>query len=249
MTQRIVSLFTVLVCMSLIVHTNILNMFQHISPTLVLGFLLLSTYCIGYVLEKAGLPRITGYIFGGLLFGPYFLRYFNEESIVELGFINSLALAFIAFCAGGELKASNVRKNLKNISWLITGQTLIVFLGVSFIVFALGDCIPFIAGYGTTVRIAISSIFGIISVACSPSSTIAIISETKAKGNFTDAVLSVTIAKDVVIIVLFGIVISFCEVLIRNTGIQVSFILLLFVEIIVAIGLGGDFGQGDHLPD
>jgi Kef-type K+ transport system membrane component KefB len=45
-------------------------------------------------------------------------------------------------------------------------------------------------------------------VARSPSSAIAIISETKAKGDYTDTVLGVTVVMDVVIIMLFAVVIS-----------------------------------------
>jgi len=82
-------------------------------------------------------------------------------------------------------------------------------------------------------------------VARSPSSTIAIISETKAKGNYTDTVLSVTIATDVVIIILFAVVISACEILIvGGSAISLSFLLELIGEIATAFALGFLLGKG-----
>ena len=77
-------------------------------------------------------------------------------------------------------------------------------------------CDFFLGGIVTkgNIKIAISAIFGVIAVARSPSSAIAIISETKAKGNYTDIVLSVTIAMDVVIIIFFALIISFSQLLI-----------------------------------
>jgi len=125
MSHRLISLFLVLGSMSLIVHTNLFNEVKIVSSTLVLGFLLIAAYCIGYVLSQWGLPRITGNLLAGLFLGPYFLSYFKGEAVSELSFLNSLALAFIAFCAGGEFKIESVRHHLKSILFLISGVTMI----------------------------------------------------------------------------------------------------------------------------
>jgi len=244
MPYRIIGLFLVLGSMSLVVHTRLLNEADYISPTLVLGFLLISAYCVGYILSHWGLPKITGNLLAGLAFGPYFLKYFTQQTVVDLNFLNSLALAFIAFCAGGEFKIDKIRLQLKSILLLISGVTTIVFLGVSLIVLSISEMIPFMANYDISIRIAISALFGVIAVARSPSSTIAIISETKAKGDYTSMVLSVTIVTDVVIIILFGIVISFCQVLITGGGnIDLTFFLDLITEIGIALVIGFLLGK------
>lgn len=244
MSHRLVSLFFVLGSMSLIVHTGLFNEGKIVSSTLVLGFLLIAAYCIGYVLSQWGLPRITGNLLAGLFLGPYFLEYFDNSAVTDLSFLNSLALAFIAFCAGGEFKIESIRHHLKSIIFLISGVTIVVFFGVSLTVLMMSDMIPFMADYDFLTRIAISSLFGVIAVARSPSSAIAIISETKAKGDYTNIVLSVTIVMDVVIIVLFGIIISFCQVLISGAGnIDPTFFLDLLAEIAIALFLGFLLGK------
>ncbi len=207
--------------------------------------MLLSAYCTGYLLEKINLPRITGYIFAGLFYGPHLLKFYNENQIQNLNFINSLALAFIAFCAGGELEINRLKSKMKSILTLLGGVTVIVFSGVTLAMFLLSEFIPFMTLYDTATRLAISSIFGVIAVARSPSSTIAIIRETNAKGPLTEIVLSVTIVTDVLIIIIFAVVMSLCQVAITSgTFIDISFILELTFEIIIAFATGFLLGKG-----
>ena len=244
MQNRIVSLIIVVATMSLVVSSGLFGIKGDVSPSLVLGFMLLSAYCIGFMLARVGLPQITGYIFAGLFFGPFFVDYCSSRAVADLGFLNSLALAFIAFCAGGELKFSNIRSKLKIILYLIGGVTLVVFVGVTLSVFLLSSYIPFMSGCDLSVRLAVSAIFGVISVARSPSSTIAIISETKAKGDYTDTVLGVTIVTDVVIIMLFAVVISVCQLaFVSSEGIDVFFVLYLLLEIMIALIFGFFLGK------
>ncbi len=244
MQNRIISLIIVVVTMFLVVRFGFFGITGDASPSLVLGFMLLSAYCIGFILSRLGLPQITGYIFAGLFFGPYFVDYCNSSSVNDLDFLNSLALAFIAFCAGGELKFSSVRSKMKIILCLIGGVTAVVLVGVTFVVFLLSSYFPFMSGLNVSMRLAISAIFGVISVARSPSSTIAIISETKAKGEYTDTVLGVTVVTDVVIIMLFAVVISVCQMTLSDSAeMDVIFILFLLLEIVIALISGFLLGK------
>jgi len=244
MFRRLMSLLLILGCMAIIIYGKPFELPETVSPTLILGFMLLAAYCVGSILERFGLPRITGYICAGLFLGPYFLKFYSKNAIAELSFLNSLALAFIAFCAGGELKLTNIKKKLRSIIYLISGVTSVVFVGVTLVVFLISGFITFMSGYGLTLRFAISAIFGIIAVARSPSSASAIISETKAEGEYTDTVLSVTIAMDVVIIILFSIIISICEVMItEQASIPPLFFIELLLEITIAFVLGFLIGK------
>ena len=244
MFRRFLSLLLVLGCMAIIIYGRPFELPETVSPTVVLGLMLLADYCVVSILERFGLPRITVYICAGLFLVPYFLKFYSKNAITDLNFLNSLALAFIAFCAGGELRLANIKSKLKSIIYLISGVTSVVFVGVTLVVFLMSGFIPFMRGYELTLRLAISAIFGVIAVARSPSSAIAIISETKAEGEYTDTVLSVTIAMDVVIIILFSIIISVCEVIITDqTSISPVFLMELLLEITIAFVLGFLIGK------
>jgi Kef-type K+ transport system membrane component KefB len=201
-------------------------------------------YCFGYLLEKIGLPRIVGYILAGLFMGPFFLNIYTFSEINDLNFVNKLVLAFIAFSAGGELRVANIRRVLKTIIYLISGISVVVFLGVTLTVFLLSGYMPFMSHLSIPIRLAISAIFGTIAVARSPSSAIAIISETKAKGPYTDIVLSVTVAMDVFIIILFAVTMSLAQVFMSgNGGMNLSFLFSLLVKIAAAFLLGFLLGK------
>lgn len=244
MFRRFLSLSLVLLCMVLVTRSDLLDLPDKASPTLVLGFLILAAYLVGFLVWKLGFPRITGYMCAGLFLGPYFLKFYGPDMVNELGFLNSLALAFIAFCAGGELKWKNIKKNLKSIIYLIGGITAVVFVGVTLTVYLLSGFLAFMDPYNSVTRLIISMIFGVIAVARSPSSAIAIISETRAQGEYTDTVLSVTVAMDVIIIVFFAVVVSICESMVSGGGsIAPSIILVLFFEICLSIFLGFLLGK------
>ncbi|MCP5050271.1 MAG: cation:proton antiporter [bacterium] len=246
MFNRFVSLLLIIGCMAWIVYADPFqfHLEENVSPTLVLGFMLLAAYCIGVLLERVGLPRITGYIFAGLFLGPYIFKFYSKEAVTDLEFLNSVALAFIAFSAGGELKISHLRDKLRSILFQVVGGTAVAFVGVTLVIFAISGFIPFMNGFTPVVKLAISSIFGVIAVARSPSSTIAVINETKAEGAYTDTVLSVTIATDVVIIMFFAVVVSAAELLISGgSSISLTFFLELLAEIAVAFVLGFLLGK------
>jgi Kef-type K+ transport system membrane component KefB len=243
MSNRIFVLLVVTVVALLLMNLE-LGQYKENSPVFILGIILLVAYCVGYLLEIIGLPRIVGYILAGLFMGPFFLNIYTFSEINNLNFVNKLVLAFIAFCAGGELRVVNLRRVLKSIIYLIPGISVVVFLGITLTVFVLSSYMPFMSHLSIPTRLAISSIFGTIAVARSPSSAIAIISETKAKGPYTDIVLSVSVAMDVFIIIVFAVTISLARVFISgNGGMNLSFLFSLLVEIAAAFLLGFLLGK------
>jgi Kef-type K+ transport system membrane component KefB len=243
MINKILALILIIASVFLLIQLG-LGDFQESCPALVLGLILLASYCFGFLLEKIGLPRIVGYILAGLFMGPFFLKLYTLQEVQNLAFINKLALAFIAFCAGGELRLPNIRKVLKSILFFIPGITLFVFSITTTIVFLLSNNMPFMSDFNVPARLAVSAIFGTIAVACSPSSAIAIISETKAKGRYTDTVLSVIVAMDVLIIITFAVVISIAQISIKSQGgLNFSLIFSLLFKITVAFLLGFLLGK------
>jgi Kef-type K+ transport system membrane component KefB len=245
MIYRITTIALLLACAILVVHSELWHSARSVTPTFILGFVLLTAYCIGYILSKSGLPEITGFILAGFLLGPSVLHFFKTDTLHDLDFINSLALAFIAFCAGGELKLAAVKKKMRVILFMITGMTSITFFGVTAIVFAISNLVPFLNGHSPLIRLSISALFGVIAVARSPSSAIAIINETKAEGDYTTTVLSVTIVMDVVVIVLFGVILSICQNLISaGSPTGIGFTLEIIIEILIAFLCGFILGKG-----
>ncbi|MEN8221725.1 MAG: cation:proton antiporter [Acidobacteriota bacterium] len=244
-SNRLITFVLIILAMLIVFNSGMIpESSDTVSPTLIIGFMLLSSFVVGFFFEKGGLPRITGYIISGLVFGPFLIKFYSSESVEELLFLNSLALAFIAFNAGSELRIKDIAHEIKPIISLTLGVTIVVFTGVTTTILLISDLIPFMRPYPVTARIAIASIFGIISVARSPSSAIAIINETRAKGTYTNTILSITVIMDVLIIILFAIVISVSALVMKpGSSFDISFILFLVLEIAIALILGFFLGK------
>ena len=89
----------------------------------VAGFALiaLASKEIGQFFKKINLPLISGFLFAGIIAGPFILGLIPAEAIAHLRFVDEISLAFIAFAAGGELYLEELRSRLRAITWVIAG--------------------------------------------------------------------------------------------------------------------------------
>jgi len=183
------------------------------------------------------LPLITGFLFIGIIAGPFVTKLITSEAIYNLKFINNIALAFIAYAAGSELYLKDIRSRFKSIIWMTFGQLAVTFIGSSIIIFFIADYIPFMKELSLNTKIAISLLISTIFVARSPASAIAIINELRAKGPFTKTAIGVTVVKDILVIILFTIIFSLSNTLISNIDFNIAAILILILELGVSFGL------------
>ena len=103
---------------------------------------------------------LTGFLFTGILAGPWVLGLISEGAIEKLRFVDQIALAFIAFAAGGELYLKELRSRFKSIAWLTVGLVSSTFILGSLTVFILADRIPFMQGMPVTWRVSVSILAG-----------------------------------------------------------------------------------------
>lgn len=204
----------------------------HGSSTFFLGALLLASFLAGRAARVASLPQITGYLVIGIIVGPQALGILPSEVIQEFRFVNGVALSLIALSAGGELRLEAVRTRFRSIGTITTLQILVMFLLVASIVFFARGFIDFLQDQPPRVAVAVAILFGLVAVAKSPATTIAVITEEKARGVLTDTVLGITILKDVIILVLIALLIPLAASIVDPTG---GFSFRAVEEILLAI--------------
>lgn len=184
------------------------------------------------------LPIITGLLITGIISGPYILNLIPKSSIPHLGFINDIALSFIAYAASAELYLREMRSRLNSIKWM-TGSQLIVTLIISSIgVYLLSDYIPFMRDMSLIYKISVAALFGVIFIARSPASAIAIVNEMRAKGPFTQTAMGVTVLKDFFVILLFSFTLEVSISIFEGSNLNFVFLLILLGELIASFGLG-----------
>ena len=211
------------------------------------GIIALASKEIGAFFTRYNLPLISGFLFAGVLVGPFVLNLIPSEAIPKLRFVDEISLAFIAFAAGSELYLKELRSRFKNIAWVTTGLVLSTSILGSLAFFFLTQYIPFAQGMSVTNRIAVSILAGAILVARSPSSAIAIVNELRAKGPFTQTMLGVTVIMDVVVIILFAFNSEIAGALLADMSVDISFVALLLGELALSILLGYLLGRAIQL--
>jgi len=211
---------------------------QLLGLLLSFGIVALASKEIGAFFARYNLPMISGFLFAGVLVGPYVLDIIHSDSIPQLRFIDEISLGFIAFAAGGELYLKDLRGSLKGIAWVTIAQTIATMLIGSISIYFLLNLVPFMAELPAISRVAASIMAASILVARSPSSAIAIINELRAKGPFTRTVLGVTVIIDVAVIILFAISSESADALMLGLPLSVGFILFLIAELVASIILG-----------
>jgi Kef-type K+ transport system membrane component KefB len=216
--------------------------------TFSLGFVLLAAYITAKILRIAELPLISGYILVGIIAGPYMTRFLTETMVVRLRLVDDLALSFIALTAGGTLQIQFLRKRSKAIAVNIFLITLVVFILVFFSFFFISSRLNLMPDLTYSQIMVLACLLGVIAVARSPSSAIAIISECRADGPFTATVLGVTVAMDVLIIVFFSLAMTVSEIiLVAGTAFDFHTLTVLCLAVAGSLVLGIVFGKGISL--
>lgn len=208
-----------------------------------LGGTLLAGFVIAKLVRVIGLPNLSGYIFAGILAGPFVSGFLSFETVERLKLIDELALSVIALAAGAELQLSAMKRRARPIILNILFITALVFAVVSGFVMAFGPMIDVTAGFSFSQLAAFAVLTGVICVARSPSSTIAVINECRAKGPFTETILSVTVVTDILIIIMFTAALSVARQLVSGAGIHGNQFGILAGEIAVSLFIGVLIGK------
>jgi Trk K+ transport system NAD-binding subunit/Kef-type K+ transport system membrane component KefB len=203
-----------------------------------LAFIALAARQMGDIFARFSLPLISGFLFAGIIAGPFVFGFIGSENIPQLVFLDEIALAFIAFAAGAELELHVIQGYFRSIVSIISGQVVAVFaFGIAAFLF-IADIVPFMAGLPQGEIVAIALLGATIMIARSPSSAIAIIKELRARGPFTHKVLGATVLKDAVVILIFAASVSVAAVLVEGATFDVALLFFVVFEILLDIGLG-----------
>ncbi len=189
----------------------------------------------GKAAKKAGLPSIIGYMVLGTLAGVSVLGIFHHAHLRELAFVTDIALGFVAFSIGSELKLSTLRSLGRSIGLIIILEST----GALVIVAALV--------YAVTGDIVTSLIFGALAPATAPAGTVAVIREYRAKGRLSSSLYAVAGFDDGVAILLFGFTAAIArQMLLAEAGLASGSIIAGLArpaaEILFSLVTGGALG-------
>lgn len=189
---------------------------------LTFGFLILAAYTVGELADAARLPRVVGYLGAGVLFGPSALDVVPADAVARLAPVSGLAIALIAFLAGAELRWEEVRARGGAISRILASELTLAFAAIAGTLVLLRDHVPFLAGAPWVTVAGFAILFAALAVVHSPAVTIALLTETGARGPVARTTLGVVLVSDVVVVLLFSGALAAARALVPPTGAEVG---------------------------
>lgn len=203
------------------------------------GILLVTGLLFGKVAKFFRFPNVTGYLVGGLLIGPSVLNLIKEDQLASLQVVSMVALAFIAFSIGNEMKVSYFKRAGTKAIVIAILEGVMGTIGV----FTATMVYFLIRGNLSLTDVRFALVLSAIAAATAPAATMMVVRQYKAKGPLTETLLSVVAIDDSVAIVLFGVLVAVSNML-GNVGTQPIILQILepFYEIFVSISVGAAVG-------
>ena len=206
-----------------------------LSALTLMGLAILMSFYSGHFARRVRLPSLIGYMILGILLGPSLLGFFDEAMMNDLSFLTNIALGFVAFSIGAELKISSLKRLGPGIISIILAESFGAFILVFALVYALTRDLP------------LSLIFSAMAPASAPAGTVAIILETKSKGNLTKALYAIVGFDDGLAIIIFGFAAAFAKSLLIAdvTGTASAILPAMWApakEILLSVVVGGGVG-------
>ncbi len=210
---------------------------------LALGFALVAATLLGDVADRIRLPRLTGYLVFGLLCGPYVANLLTPVMARQLQVVNGLAIVLIALIAGLEINVTRLRGRLTSML-AFTGVTIGVSFLTLFLLFALAwPWLPIAPGAPLLERLAFAALAATLVVSFSPTVTIAVIAESRARGPLSELVLTVVVLADLALILFFTFAMQFARTASAMQPLEdISLFMRLLWEIVGSLSYGALIG-------
>ncbi|HEY0251256.1 MAG TPA: cation:proton antiporter [Kofleriaceae bacterium] len=176
---------------------------------LAFGFLLLAAYFTAKIVNRFGLPKLTGYLISGVLAGEFVLGFVNHDMTETLKVVSDTATAILALEAGAELQLSAIKPVMKT----LRGITLFAVIGSMFTIgaalFVMRPLLPDIFDKLEFVpQVVVCLAIGVALSAQSPAVVMAMLSETRAEGPLSRTMLASVVVADLTVITMFSIVLA-----------------------------------------
>ena len=185
---------------------------------LTFGFLVLAAYTSGELATLVNLPKITGYLVAGLLFGPAVAGTVTQATTVELEPVSRLAVALIAFLAGAELRWGELKERARAIFTMLGTEMSLSFLGIAIVLWIVRAHVPFLQNVSDGQVIVLCALFASVSMVHSPAVTMALLTETRAHGPVARTTLGIVLVADVLVVLVFSAMLTIARAVVPAPG-------------------------------
>lgn len=144
-----------------------------------IAIILLLSLLAGHLVKFLRIPEVTGYILAGIIVGPSFLGWINEQNLTSLSVFSEIALALILFSIGSVFEV----RLFRNIGRSVLRVTLFESLTVAILVTGA----TFFVGQSWQV----ATLLGVVAMETGAASTLMVLREYNASGPFSQTLTGV----------------------------------------------------------
>jgi Kef-type K+ transport system membrane component KefB len=169
--------------------------------------ILLFALGVGHLVKVAHVPEVTGYLVAGMLVGPSLLGWVSHENLQALRVFSEVGLGLILFSIGGVFEIGRMRRIGRRVLLLALGESM---------------CAAFLVTVGMLVvgqPWSVALLLGAIAVETGAASTLMVVRENNAEGDFTESLIGVIGLNNLLALLAFSIVAATIELtVIASTG-------------------------------
>jgi len=189
------------------------------------GIVILLGILGGKLSHSIKIPRVTGYMLVGLVFGPSLLGLISSDTLDSIHLVNDIALGLILFAIGGEIELQHLKAMGRKVIYIALAESFGAFGLVFFLTILIsGDW-------------GLALLLGAISIATAPGVTLLVIREYRARGPLTDTLLAVVAINNILCLILFRV---FFSVYSLSQGEMIWIVILdLIKELALSVVIGG----------
>jgi Kef-type K+ transport system membrane component KefB len=210
---------------------------------LAFGYLLLAAYFAGRLGNRAGLPKLTGYLLAGVIAGPFVMGLVSSEMAGSLRVVSGTATCILGLTAGGELDMKRVKPLLRTLRSITVYGVLFAMVVLTGLLFLLRPLLPMFDDMPLVESLAVCSVVGVALSAQSPSVVMALLAETRAEGPLSRIILATVVVADLVVVIVYSVVAAITGAVlggsidVLGTGLEIAWELLGSMVFGVAIGM------------
>ena len=183
---------------------GIMAMLENLYENPIFGVAVLIIFGLlgGKLISLVKFPRVTGYILIGILIGPSVLKLLSHDMVVSFSIIRQVAIGFIGYTIGLELRFSKLKKTGKQVTMITLAQA---FTTAAFVCLAVAAYLMLTGGSHIWTY---ALILGAIATATAPGPIVAVVKSYRTKGPVTDVLLPLVALDDAIGIMLFAVMLS-----------------------------------------
>lgn len=195
---------------------------------LAFGYLLLVAYFTGKIVDRFGLPKLTGYLIAGIVSGPFVLALVTHDMTSSLKVVNGAATSILGLTGGLELNFKRIRPLMATVRAITVYAVIGAMFVLSATMFALHWMIPFFDPMPMSQVLVVCLVLGITLAAQSPAVVMALLSEMRSDGPLSQTLLACVVVSDLAVIICYSIAAALASAVIGG-GVDVTATILEIV--------------------